>query len=335
MDSDNSLQSSDNNYEGESESKSESESNSSSSSSKGNSSHNSYTSNHRYNRRLIANDPAVTSSTHQKKKTTQTSKVPNITNTNNQRENKKKKNNKNNNNNNNENDDEKINLPQKNQNQNPLSRSKLAREHKISAIQEQEIQDVFLLFARDSSLMTNTSSLNTDKVSSSSLKRKRINSESKRQVSQNKRKKDDSSNIQMMKLPIINLRPALIALSLTPTTAELNEFIAILDSEGTGLVEYEPFVAICALKINSRVVGDTDHQREVDEAWELFVREGEDRITLASLREVARGIGEKDISDDLLRDMVLEANEGAGLAKGVNKREFENVMRKAGVWRSR
>ncbi|KAI6245617.1 Squidulin [Erysiphe necator] len=334
MDSDNSLQSSDNNYEGESESKSES--NCSSSSSKGNSSHNSYTSNHRYNRRLIANDPAVTSSTHQKKKTTQTSKVPNITNTNNQRENKKKNNNKNkNNNNNNENDDGKKNLPQKNQNQNPLSRSKLAREHKISAIQEQEIQEVFLLFARDSSLMTNTSSLNTDKVSSSSLKRKRINSESKRQVSQNKRKKDDSSNIQMMKLPIINLRPALIALSLTPTTAELNEFIAILDSEGTGLVEYEPFVAICALKINSRVVGDTDHQREVDEAWELFVREGEDRITLASLREVARGIGEKDISDDLLRDMVLEANEGAGLAKGVNKREFENVMRKAGVWRSR
>ena len=47
---------------------------------------------------------------------------------------------------------------------------------------------------------------------------------------------------------------------------------------------------------------------------------------------MARSLKE-DVNEDLLRDMILEANGGAGVGRGVEKDEFENVLRRAGVWR--
>jgi hypothetical protein len=50
------------------------------------------------------------------------------------------------------------------------------------------------------------------------------------------------------------------------------------------------------------------------------------------LKRVAAALKE-DVSEDLLRDMILEANGGAGMVKGVAREEFQEVMRRAGVWR--
>lgn len=86
--------------------------------------------------------------------------------------------------------------------------------------------------------------------------------------------------------------------------------------------------------------------REVDEAFRLFLGGGvggggggdkgrEEVITLGALRRVARVLKE-EVSEDVLRDMILEANGGAGPAgvgKGVRRAEFEGVMRRAGVFR--
>ncbi len=55
-------------------------------------------------------------------------------------------------------------------------------------------------------------------------------------------------------------------------------------------------------------------------------------LTLPHLRRVA-ALLKQEATDELLRDMILEANGGAGVARGVRKDEFENVMRRAGVWR--
>lgn len=55
-------------------------------------------------------------------------------------------------------------------------------------------------------------------------------------------------------------------------------------------------------------------------------------ITIANLKRIA-AILKEDVDDQLLRDMILEANGGAGVGRGVKKDEFEVVMRKAGVWR--
>jgi hypothetical protein len=71
----------------------------------------------------------------------------------------------------------------------------------------------------------------------------------------------------------------------------------------------------------------------VDEAFRLFASGGgEDKITLATLKRVARALKE-EVDEDVLRDMILEANGGTGVGRGVNKEEFEGIMRRAGVWR--
>lgn len=71
----------------------------------------------------------------------------------------------------------------------------------------------------------------------------------------------------------------------------------------------------------------------MDEAFRLFISGGgEEKITLATLKRVARSLKE-DVDDELLRDMILEANGGAGVGRGVEKEEFESVLRRAGVWK--
>lgn len=130
------------------------------------------------------------------------------------------------------------------------------------------------------------------------------------------------------------------ALDIPPTNkAELAEFTAILDPEDEGYADYASFVAICALKLHARDDDDEDAlKHEVDEAFGLFTgvdADGEPLapvITAAHLRRVAALLKE-DVDDELLRDMILEANGGAGVARGVRKGEFEKVMKRAGVLR--
>ncbi|CAK7223934.1 hypothetical protein SCUCBS95973_005347 [Sporothrix curviconia] len=147
-------------------------------------------------------------------------------------------------------------------------------------------------------------------------------------------------------LPIGDLRRALIALGIPPASrAELAEFVSILDPDDEGFAVYSSFVAICALQMRMRAerASAAEQAAEVDEAFKLFVGHGQSRaqaqaqsssdvITMAHLRRIATTLKE-DVADDVLRDMVLEANGGAGVAQGVDRDAFENVMRRAGVWR--
>lgn len=141
-------------------------------------------------------------------------------------------------------------------------------------------------------------------------------------------------------LPIGDLRRALIALGIPPASrAELAEFVGILDPDDEGFAAYPSFVAICALQMRTRAdrTSSAEQAQEVDEAFKLFVGHGQSSstgstITVAHLRRIAATLKE-DVADDVLRDMVLEANGGAGIAQGVDRDAFENVMRRAGVWR--
>lgn len=123
------------------------------------------------------------------------------------------------------------------------------------------------------------------------------------------------------------------ALGIPPSsTAELREFVAILDPDSDGFATYEPFFAICALKFHAREHSSDSHRSELDEAFQLFTNGQDGPITLAHLRRVAAVLKE-DLDEDLLKDMILEANGGAGVARGVELDEFDGVMRSAGVWR--
>ena len=92
-------------------------------------------------------------------------------------------------------------------------------------------------------------------------------------------------------------------------------------------------MAIAALKLHART--DEAAKGEVEAAFRLFTRggggEGEE-ITLHTLRRVAKELKE-DVDDQVLKDMIIEANGGAGVGTGVALDEFEEVMRRAGVFR--
>ncbi|GAO15790.1 hypothetical protein UVI_02021440 [Ustilaginoidea virens] len=129
--------------------------------------------------------------------------------------------------------------------------------------------------------------------------------------------------------------PRQSALGVPPASqAELREFTEILDPEADGFATFEPFFAICALKFHARERDGSEAARraQVDEAYRLFTNGQEGPITLAHLKRVAAVLRE-DVDDEVLKDMILEANGGAGVARGVRMDEFDEVMRSAGVWR--
>jgi hydroxyacylglutathione hydrolase len=122
------------------------------------------------------------------------------------------------------------------------------------------------------------------------------------------------------------------ALGVQPTREELAEFIEILDPESEGFAVYPSFVAICALKMHAKKDDSGAKEEELEAAFNLFTNGTEGPITINHLKRVAAALNE-DVSEDLLRDMVLEANGGAGLGRGVQREEFDAVMKRAGVWR--
>lgn len=120
------------------------------------------------------------------------------------------------------------------------------------------------------------------------------------------------------------------ALGLPPASStELSSFLDALDPDDEGYVSYEPFVSICALKLHART--DDTIADEVENAYKLFTKGGDGPITIAHLRRVAKELRE-DVSDEMLRAMVLEANGGAGVGHGVPIEDFQNVMKRAGVF---
>jgi Ca2+-binding EF-hand superfamily protein len=127
-----------------------------------------------------------------------------------------------------------------------------------------------------------------------------------------------------------DVRKAMKAQGIPPRdAAELREFLEILDPDSIGYVTYANFVAVCALKLNSR--SEDAKAEEVEQAYRLFTKGGEGPITISHLRRVARELRE-EVSDEMLRNMIVEANGGAPVGRGVGVEEFEGVMRRAGVF---
>lgn len=79
---------------------------------------------------------------------------------------------------------------------------------------------------------------------------------------------------------------------------------------------------------------DYTNAEEVSAGYQLFTHGGPGPITLGHLRRVAKELRE-DVPDEVLRDMILEANGGVrGKGRdvgGVTLGEFESVMKRAGL----
>ncbi|KAJ5194887.1 uncharacterized protein N7498_008325 [Penicillium cinerascens] len=170
--------------------------------------------------------------------------------------------------------------------------SKLAKENDITGDQENEIKEVFQLFANAH---------------------------------------EDFPGEKEGVIPREDVRKAMVALGLPPNdSTELAEILSALDPTLTGQVPYSPFVSVCAAKLRSR--DDDAMVAEVDDAYQLFTRGGNGPISLGHLRRIARELKEDSVGDELLKDMILEANGGAGLSAGVTLEQFHDVMSRAGVF---
>ena len=107
----------------------------------------------------------------------------------------------------------------------------------------------------------------------------------------------------------------------------MREIIDAVDIDG--YLTYPRFVEVCALRMNSQ--SDESKMEEVKEAYRLFTRGSDGPINIQHLRRVAKDLKE-NISDEILRNMILEANGGAGVNRGVGMDDFYAVMVRAGVF---
>ncbi|KAF2138770.1 uncharacterized protein K452DRAFT_328559 [Aplosporella prunicola CBS 121167] len=196
-------------------------------------------------------------------------------------------------------------------------RSKLARENDLSAAQETEIREAFSLFALPAPAAEASPSSRPEGV-----------------------------------LKTGDVRRCLIALGLTVPRSEVPAMLEALDPEQDGFVLFEHFVAYAAILIHERAAAEDEEEdaddggasaglgarrrrEEVESAFGLFTQGAGGPITVQHLRRVARELRE-EVADDVLRDMIVEANgevnTSAGVGKGVSLEEFEGVMRRAGVF---
>ncbi|EHY53279.1 hypothetical protein ABEF92_000617 [Exophiala dermatitidis] len=130
-----------------------------------------------------------------------------------------------------------------------------------------------------------------------------------------------------------DVRNVLKAQGLAPSDqSQMQEFIETLDPDESGYVTYPHFLALCAIQLKSKT--DETRAEEVETAFNLFhpgQAAAEQVIRLQDLRAVAKLLKE-DVSDDVLKAMILEANGGKGIGRGVNMEDFRAIMTRAGVF---
>jgi Ca2+-binding EF-hand superfamily protein len=114
----------------------------------------------------------------------------------------------------------------------------------------------------------------------------------------------------------------------------MQEFIETLDPESEGYVTYPHLLALCAIQLKSKT--DETKEEEIETAFNLFhpatgPGAQERVIKMQDLRAVARVLKE-EVSDDVLKAMILEANGGKGIGAGVSMEDFKEIMTRAGVF---
>ena len=122
---------------------------------------------------------------------------------------------------------------------------------------------------------------------------------------------------------------ALTALGVKPDSKE--QFAALMDAadpDRSGYVTYEHFVGIAALKLLQRTTEQAT--LEAASAFKLFTG-GAEILTLEHLRGIAKDL-KMTVDEDLLKEMILEANEGIGLEHGVTFEQFQGAMARTGMF---
>lgn len=92
------------------------------------------------------------------------------------------------------------------------------------------------------------------------------------------------------------------SLGQNPSELELTDMINEVDGNSDGLIDFPEFLTMMARKMK-----DTDSEAEIAEAFKVFDRNGDGKISAAELRHVLTSIGEK-LSDADVDQMIREAD---------------------------
>lgn len=82
------------------------------------------------------------------------------------------------------------------------------------------------------------------------------------------------------------------SLGQSPTEAHLQEMVNEVDVDGSGTIDFAEFLSLMARKLK-----DTDTEEEVKEAFAVFDKDNDGKITAEELRTVMQKLGEK-LSDE-------------------------------------
>ncbi|KAL7076621.1 hypothetical protein ACQ4LE_004127 [Meloidogyne hapla] len=105
----------------------------------------------------------------------------------------------------------------------------------------------------------------------------------------------------------------------SPTDQELQEMVREIDEDGNGSIELDEFV-----KMMSRKVKESESEKELREAFQVFDKDNDGFISHFELRFVMQNLGE-DLTDFEVREMIREADlDGDGK---VNFNEFVYMMK--------
>lgn len=119
------------------------------------------------------------------------------------------------------------------------------------------------------------------------------------------------------------------ALGLTDSKEEIKLLVEKLavpaPATGNKVITLESFLELCSERISAR-----DPRGEMEKAFGLFDEEKSGKITLNTLRKVAKDLGETNITDQELEEMIAEADtNGDG---EVTVEDFIKLMQAANIY---
>ena len=120
------------------------------------------------------------------------------------------------------------------------------------------------------------------------------------------------------------LKVAMRALGFEPKKEEVKKILTDLDKYGDGAVKFEEFMEIMTLNTNEK-----DPIEEMRKAFYLICQEGQEKISLKSLTQIAKELGENMTADEL-QEMILEAdrdNDGE-----IGEDDFVKIMKKTNLF---
>ena len=108
------------------------------------------------------------------------------------------------------------------------------------------------------------------------------------------------------------------SLGQNPTEQELQDLIAEHDVDGNGFIDFAEF-----LTLMSKISKDIDAEEELVEAFKVFDRDGDGRISKKELKHSFKLLGEKITSDEI--DQMINYADQDGDQK-INYEEFVKMM---------